>query len=108
MSRFIRVKGDARVEIDMDQIAEAERWDGLHGVITNTRHIRVRELLERYRGGGKFHDHQTRPARTSGVPLDPTPRPRPPRHRLHGLRLCTPSRLQGGHARGNNVTPDHP
>jgi len=38
VSRFIRVKGEAWVEIDMNQIAEAGRWDGLHGVIPNTRH----------------------------------------------------------------------
>jgi len=51
--RFISEKGVSRfirVETDTDQIAEAEHWDGLHGVITNTRHIPVRELLERYRG----------------------------------------------------------
>ena len=49
-ARFVRMKGKGRWEIDPDRIAEAARWDGLHGVATNVRGMPVEEILERYRG----------------------------------------------------------
>ena len=49
-ARFVRMKGKGRWEIDPDKIAEAARWDGLHGVATNLRGVSVQELFERYRG----------------------------------------------------------
>ena len=49
-ARFVRMKGKGRWEIDPDRIAEAARWDGLHGVATNVRGMPVAELLARYRG----------------------------------------------------------
>lgn len=49
-ARFVRMKGKGRWEIDPDRIAEAARWDGLHGVATNVRGMPVAELLSRYRG----------------------------------------------------------
>ena len=49
-ARFVRMKGRGRWEIDPDRIAEAARWDGLHGVATNVRGMFVEELLARCRG----------------------------------------------------------
>ena len=50
LGRFVRVQGDAQLVMDDGKVAAAERWDGLHGVITNLRHVSVQSLLERYRG----------------------------------------------------------
>ena len=49
-ARFVRMRGKGRWEIDPDRIAEAARWDGLHGVATNVRGMSIEELFERYRG----------------------------------------------------------
>lgn len=47
---FLRIKGTSRVVLDPDRIAEAARWDGLHGVVTNVRGMGVREIAGHYRG----------------------------------------------------------
>lgn len=47
--RYIRIEGKARLVIDEDKVAEAARWDGLKGVVTNLRDIPAGELLARYR-----------------------------------------------------------
>ena len=49
-ARFVRMRGKGRWEIDPDRIAEAARWDGLHGVATNVRGMPIEQILERYRG----------------------------------------------------------
>ena len=33
--KYLKVEGNATVRINQDKITEAQRWDGLHGVITN-------------------------------------------------------------------------
>lgn len=48
-ARFLRLRGESRWEIDLDKIAAAARWDGLHGVVTNVRGMPAAELLARYR-----------------------------------------------------------
>ena len=50
VGRFLRMRGEGCWEIDPDKIAEAARWDGLHGVVTNIRSMSVAELWSRYRG----------------------------------------------------------
>ena len=49
-ARFVRMRGKGRWEIDPDKIADAARWDGLHGVATNVRGMSVAELFGRCRG----------------------------------------------------------
>ena len=49
-ARFVRMQGAGRWEIDPDKIADAARWDGLRGVVTNLRGVSLGELFERYRG----------------------------------------------------------
>ena len=48
--RFIAVAGDARLTVNPEKIAEAERWDGLTGVITNLRDAAAAEVLSHYHG----------------------------------------------------------
>ena len=43
-------EGDARLTVNPEKIAEAERWDGLAGVITNLRDASVTEALSLYHG----------------------------------------------------------
>ena len=50
VKRFIAVEGDARLTVNPEKIAEAERWDGLAGVITNLRDASVTEVLSHYHG----------------------------------------------------------
>ena len=48
--RFIAIEGDARLTVNPEKIAEAERWDGLAGVITNLRDASVTEVMSHYHG----------------------------------------------------------
>ncbi len=48
--RFVAVEGDARLVADKERIAEAARWNGLLGVITNLRDMPAAEMLTRYHG----------------------------------------------------------
>ena len=47
--RYVRIVGDAGLEVDEEKIRAAEHWDGLHGVVTNLRGIGVQDLFDRYR-----------------------------------------------------------
>jgi transposase len=50
--KFVKLKGDAKLEVDEQKIAEAAKWDGLHGIITNISIERAsaKELLHYYKG----------------------------------------------------------
>ena len=48
--RFIAVEGDARLTVNPEKIAEAERWDGLAGVVTNLRDASTAEVMAHYHG----------------------------------------------------------
>ncbi len=48
--RFIGVEGDARLTVNPEKIAEAGRWDGRAGVITNLRDASVTEVMAHYHG----------------------------------------------------------
>ena len=50
VKRFIAVEGDARLTVNPEKIAEAERWDGLAGVITNLHDASVSEVMAHYHG----------------------------------------------------------
>ena len=47
--RFVKVEGNARLEVDEDKIEEAARWDGLKGIVTNASGMEHAELFARYR-----------------------------------------------------------
>ena len=47
--RFVRIVGDAHIELDTDKIKAEEAWDGLHGVVTHLTGMPVAELFNQYR-----------------------------------------------------------
>ncbi len=49
--RFLRLEGEATLSIDAARVAEAAKWDGLHGVITNLpESTQAATILRQYRG----------------------------------------------------------
>jgi transposase len=48
--QFLKIKGQSTVAVDRAKIEAAEKWDGLHGVVTNVPDIGAQEALDRYRG----------------------------------------------------------
>lgn len=47
--KFLRSEGEGQISLDEQKIAEEERWDGLHGIISNDHDTSVIELLNTYR-----------------------------------------------------------
>jgi len=46
--RFLRIKGDAIIEIDNEKMEKAAGWDGLHGIITNIKDLSNSEVISHY------------------------------------------------------------
>lgn len=46
--KYLKLEGNAALEIDEEKIAAASKWDGLHGVITNTERSTGEEVLCQY------------------------------------------------------------
>ena len=46
--RFIKVEGNARLQMDEEKIKEAARWDGLKGIVTNAFGMGHAELFAHY------------------------------------------------------------
>ncbi|AQQ72263.1 Transposase [Limihaloglobus sulfuriphilus] len=67
--RFLKIAGNAEIEIDQVKYAQAARFDGLHGVITNVRDLSDNDVIEHYHGLWQIencfrvakHDLQIRP-----------------------------------------------
>lgn len=67
--KFIKVSGKSEISLDEEKVKEEARWDGLHGVITNSKSLDPQELLFQYRGLWQVeesfritkHDLQIRP-----------------------------------------------
>jgi transposase len=49
-ARYLKVQGSGRVALDPERIANAARWDGLHGIITNIKDLSVAQALSHYHG----------------------------------------------------------
>ena len=64
VKRFIAVEGDARLTVNPEKIAEAERWDGLAGVITNLHDASVSEVMAHYHGPGRSRRASGSPSTT--------------------------------------------
>ena len=47
--RFVKVEGDARLEVAEDKVEEAARWDGLEGIAGNAPDMEHAELFARCR-----------------------------------------------------------
>jgi len=48
--KFLKVQGESSVSLDEGKLSEAAKWDGLHGVITNSETLESKEILAQYRG----------------------------------------------------------
>ena len=48
--KFIKVKGEANLEIDEQKLKEAEKWDGLKGIISNTKTLTALQQITHYSG----------------------------------------------------------
>jgi transposase len=45
----ITESGNSKIKVDEEKVAEAAKWDGLHGVITNIENVNHQEILGLYR-----------------------------------------------------------
>ena len=48
--KYLRIEGDSRLQVDQVKMEEEQRWDGLHGVVTNLTQMEAEEVLGHYRG----------------------------------------------------------
>lgn len=54
--KFIDIDKNAKVTINESKILEQERWDGLHGIITNVDGLSAKEIYSQYRGLWQIED----------------------------------------------------
>lgn len=47
--KYLKITKAGSAEIDDDKLSQEERWDGLHGVITNIKTVEAKEILSQYR-----------------------------------------------------------
>jgi transposase len=47
-SKYIQIEGEAILKIDQEKIQHSERWDGLHGIVTNVKSMTNEEIIEHY------------------------------------------------------------
>jgi len=48
--KFIKVEGEANLEIDDEKLKEAEKWDGLKGIVSNTKKLSPLQQITHYSG----------------------------------------------------------
>jgi len=48
--KFLQIQGEATVCFDEEKLKAESKWDGLHGIITNSNHLNNEEILSHYRG----------------------------------------------------------
>jgi len=48
--RFIKIKGEANLIIDEEKLKEAEKWDGLKGIVSNTKNLTPQQQITHYAG----------------------------------------------------------
>lgn len=48
--KYMNLKGDSLITLDHDKINEAQKWDGLHGLITNIADVNITEVVKHYKG----------------------------------------------------------
>jgi transposase len=54
--KFIDIDGGSKITINESKISEQERWDGLHGIITNVNDLSAKEIYSQYRGLWQIED----------------------------------------------------
>lgn len=48
--KFLKVEGESSLEIDQRKLKEAEKWDGLKGIISNTKKLSALQQINHYSG----------------------------------------------------------
>ena len=48
--KYITIEGETSISINEEKIKQSEKWDGLHGIITNIKDANVIEILSHYKG----------------------------------------------------------
>jgi len=48
--KFIKVEGEAKIEIDETKLKEAQKWDGLKGIVSNTKNLSPLQQITHYAG----------------------------------------------------------
>jgi len=48
--KFIKIEGEAQIEIDQTKLKEAQKWDGLKGIISNTKTLTPLQQINHYAG----------------------------------------------------------
>ncbi len=48
--KYLTIEGKSEVCLNEKKLEEQKKWDGLHGIITNSEKLTPKELLEQYRG----------------------------------------------------------
>ncbi|MBU0571960.1 MAG: IS1634 family transposase [Candidatus Omnitrophica bacterium] len=46
--KYLKIDGNARIELNDEKVEQASRWDGLHGVVTNAENLCEQEILKQY------------------------------------------------------------
>jgi transposase len=54
--RFLRIEGDAKIVLEEEKLAQAARWDGLHGIITSASELSASEAIEQYKNLWQIED----------------------------------------------------
>ena len=48
--KFLKLKGEASIEVDNQKVEKAKRWDGIHGIISNHPELTPQDIIGQYRG----------------------------------------------------------
>lgn len=48
--KYLTIEGKSEIRLNEKKLEEQIQWDGLHGIITNSKELTPKELLEQYRG----------------------------------------------------------
>jgi transposase len=48
--KFLKIKGEAEVQLDEEKCLQASIWDGFHGIITNDSDMKAQDAMQHYRG----------------------------------------------------------
>lgn len=48
--KYLTISGESEISMNEKKLEKEARWDGLHGIITNSKQLSPKELLEHYRG----------------------------------------------------------
>ncbi|NOZ36039.1 MAG: IS1634 family transposase [Chlorobi bacterium] len=48
--KFIKIEGEAQIEIDETKLKEAQKWDGLKGIVSNTKNLSPLQQITHYAG----------------------------------------------------------